>query len=322
MADRPLCRLLPGGPGGLAVALAVGLLACLGGCRRETPEACIRGLEHISEEDRTRAANRLMRFDADEVVPLLVARSASELSRVRFEVVKLLGRFRDPRGVPVLVRALEDRSASVAAAAAWALGQLQAPEALPALLGYARDASPKVRQYVIAALGPCHSYEAAPQLSDSAHGEVLRALRSPTPDIRIAGLQSIRQFGYRGAAQQVLEMARDPSAEVRFVALQALGEMASGRPEQDRSAGREQVYERIEPVDPQVRQQIVGVLVESLAADEYQSIRTKAVRALGQIADPAALPHLLELRDGGTEEDQREAARAIARIRPPAAAAP
>ena len=311
-----LLRRLPGrwfallGLGGMLLGLAT--------CDRESPQDYIRRFRSMDPKVRTRAANQLIRFDADEVVPLLIEEAGSEYVRVRFEVMKMLGRFKDPRGIPVLIKGLDDKSPRVAAVAAWGLGELRAPEALSALLMYAHDPTTKVRQYVIGALGSCHSYDRAPALSDSAYSEVVRALEAPDPAVRVAALQSIREFGYRGVSEQILRMACDPSPEVRHVVVQALGEMGAtrepGKPPRSIVGRRAPTVDPIRPVSDEVRRRIVDALIESLAPDEYQSIRTKAIRALGEIGDERALPALRRLVGQGTEEDVREARRAIESI--------
>jgi HEAT repeat protein len=297
--------------------LGIGALLWLVTCARESPETFIRQFESMDGGVRTKAGNELIRFDADEVVPLLIQAADDELVRVRFEVVKMLGRFGDPRGVQTLIRALDDRSPRVAAMAAASLCTMRVPEALPALMMYARDPSLDVRRYVIAALGACHSYTVSAALSDSAYGEVLHALGASQPKVRMAALQSVREFGYRGAVEQLLEMADDPSPEARHVVVQALGEVATIRERGDVEALRgvqgrpAPTVDPIEPVDAKVRVRIVDLLIERLAPDEYQSIRTKAIRALEQIGDRRAIPPLERLREEGSEEDRRETRRAL-----------
>ena len=290
-------------------------LSCLGSCADRSPEKYIHQLRSMQKLERTKAANELIRFDADEVVPRLIQEAGSGYIRVRFEVVNLLGRFKDARAVPTLIWALDDKSPRVAAMAAWALGQIRSPDALGALLKYTRDPTVEVRQYVLGALGPCHSHEAVPTLSDSAFHVISRALQATNPKWRIAALQSLREYGYRGAAEQVIRMSRDPSDEVRHVAVQALGQIGSGR-----HAPPEGI-DPIAPVDERMRDNIYEALLVALDADEVQSIRTKAVRALVQIGDVRAVPHLEQLQREGSEKDQREAQRALDKLDPQTAVA-
>ena len=267
------------------------------------PEEYIHQLKSRQKVERTKAANELIRFDADEVVPLLIEEADSGYIRVRFEVIHLLGRFKDERAVPTLVAALKDRSPRVAAAAAWALGQIGSPTALAPLLKYVRDPTVEVRQYVLGALGPCHSYAAEPALSDSAFRVVHRALRAPKPKWRIAALQSLHAYGYRDAVEEVIRMSLDPSDEVRYVAVQALGHIGHAPPHRP---ARDAIYE---------------ALVVALAADELQSIRSKAVQALAEVGDERAVPHLQRLMKEGTEKDQIAARHALYKLSPEVAEA-
>ena len=281
------------------------LLLCAGlgiACGGPSPEEHIRQLKSLQKAERVKAANQLIRFDADEVVPLLIDEADSGYIRVRFEVMHLLGRFKDERAVPTLIEGLKDKSPRVAATAAWALGQIGVPAALGPLLKYVRDPTVEVRQYVLGALGPCHSYEAEPALSDSAFRVVRRALRAPKPKWRIAALQSLRAYGYRDAMQEVIRMSVDPSNEVRYVAVQALGHIGHAL----RPPARDAVYE---------------ALVVALDADELQSIRDKAMHSLAEVGDERAVPHLQRLMREGTEKDQTAARLALYKLSPQVAEA-
>ena len=274
----------------------------------QAPEAYIDQLKSLQESKRVKAANRLIRFDADEVVPLLIAEAQSGYIRVRFEVIGLLGRFKDPRGIPTLINALDDKSPNVAARAALGLAQLRAVEALPRLLHYVRDPSEVTRQYVLSALGPCHSYELEPALSDSALAAVLDALRSPKHRWRIAALQSLREFGYKDGTESVIRMARDPSPEVRHVAVQALGQIGSQQHVGDGGP------DPINPISEGELDNVLEALIASLDASELQGVRTKAVRALSVVGDARARKPLETLVRTGGEEDQTEAMRALEKL--------
>ena len=278
-------------------------------CGERSPEPYFKQLRSRDVDERTVAANKLLRYGS-EVVPRLVEESRSGFIRVRFETVKLLGRIGDPQAVPGLVERLDDSSSNVAQAAAWSLGRIGDARALPALLRFSRDHSKGVRKEVVGALGLCSaggdSALAAASLEkallDSAYGETVRALRDPVPGVRIAALTAVRQFGYRDIEETVIRLSRDPSAEVRHVAVQALGQIAAGQaPGGAAATGR-------------LRGNIVEALIASLD-EPYQTIRTKAVRALGAVGDDKAEPHLLRLQERGDEEDRREAGLALEKIR-------
>ena len=305
-ALTPLRQIPPVGAISTIVVLtaAAALTAASQGCSRPSPEPYIASLKSLQSAQREKAAARLLKY-GDEVVPRLIEEADSEYTRVRFEVVRLLGRIKDPRAVPTLIVALDDESAKVAALAAWGLGELQAPEALPHLLRYPGEVSTDLRAEVIRALGFCY---AGPDTvseadADSAHAAIRQAYEDAQPKVRIAALQASRQFGYRDVALEVIRRSRDESAKVRYVAVQALGQIAIGRT--PRSIG---------PVDDELRDDIVQALLLSLD-EPMQSIRTKAVRSLELIGAQEAAPQLEELKGNGTDEDRREAGRVLDKLR-------
>ena len=123
-------------------------------CEEPSPEPYFQQLRSRDEGERLRAANELLLY-GDEVIPRLLEEARSDYLPMRFEVAKLLGRFRDPKGVQVLMESLGDRSANVAQAAAWALGQIGDPRAVSALLSYTHDPSKGMRQQVLRSIGSC-----------------------------------------------------------------------------------------------------------------------------------------------------------------------
>ena len=266
-------------------------------CEEPSPEPYLQQLKSRDKGERLKAANRLLRF-GNELTPRLLEEVRSDNWLVRYEVAQLLGRLRDPQGVPVLMESLDDRSVAVAQAAAWSLGQIGDSRAVSALLSFTRDPSKGVRQQVLRTIGSCYSDSLDAAVGDSAYAAVFRGLGDPTPKVRIAALEGIRYFGYRGAAEQVIRLTGDYSPEVRHVAVQALGNMGAG------------VGPRSSPATSRVKDNIVEALVAALD-DDLQSIRTKSVRSLEMMeAGPAAMP-LQWLAQRGTEEDKREARRVL-----------
>ena len=273
-------------------------------CEEYAPEEDLALLQSRQSHIREKAAGRLV-LRGEKIVPQLMEAAGSEYTTVRFEVARLLGRIKDPRAAAALIGLLEDRSSfNVAATAAWALGEIRASEALSPLLHYPGSPSKDVRAYVVSALGRCYSDSVSPALGDSVLGAILEALRDPIPKVRIAAVLSAQELGYRNAVDQVIRLSRDPSAKVRHVAVQALGQIGTG--EVPRSPG---------PAAGRVRANIVEALLAGLDEAAYQSIRTKAVRALEKIGAPEAIPHLERLQRDGTEEDQRESARVLEKLR-------
>jgi HEAT repeat protein len=284
----------------LSVAAGAVLLlwgGTVAGCSKPSPEPYIDLLQSQQSKQREKAAAKLLLY-GDEIVPRLMEEADHELIRVRFEVVRLLGRLRNREAAPALITALADKSAMVAAVAAWSLGELQARQAVEPMLRYAGEASKEVRKEVVRALGRCYSDSLEPAVKDSAYRVVFRALKDPTPRVRVNALLGIREFGYRGSAEEVIRMTRDPSAKVRHVAVQALGQLASGR------------APRVRPISARTRENVVEALIASLE-EPMQTIRTKAIRSLEMMEAQRAAPHLRPLAESGTAEDRREAGRVL-----------
>lgn len=276
-------------------------LFSLAGCGPRSPEPYFEQLRDAREEVRVKAANELLRY-GKEVVPRLIHESTSGYIRVRFEVSRLLGRIGDPEAVPALVARLDDKSANVAKAAAWSLGNIGSATALRDLLRFTGDASKGVRQQVIRSLGFCYNDSVTAALGDSVYQVIVLALDDVAPKVRVSGLEAARQFGYQGLSEKVLYMSRDASPAVRHVAVQALGQIAVG------DMPRTQL-----PASERLRRHIVEALVVALH-ESNQTIRTKAVRALGQIGGQKAIQHLERLYASGTVEDKREAGLALEKI--------
>jgi len=288
----------------LSAAAAAALWLVAAACDRPSPEEDINLLKSQHAEVREKAAGRLVLY-GQEIVPRLTEETGSGHTTVRFEVARLLGRLRDPRAAKALVWLLDDKSANVWQMAAWALGEIRAPEAVPKLLESTDSVSRGIRAEAIRGLGLCYTDSAWGCIRDSVYGEIVKALRDPAPKVRIAALQSARQFGYRDAGAQIIRLTRDPTAEVRYVAVQALGQLAAGD-----APGAPEPLEGSE----------LASAVEALLAqldEPFQSIRTKVVRALEQIGASQAVPHLERLRRDGTPEDVREATRVLEKLAAP-----
>jgi HEAT repeat protein len=296
---RPRRRVL-----GIGSCVAGAVVFALATCGRPSPEPHIDLLKSQQRAVRERAAGKLMRY-GDEIVPRLIQEVGSGYTTARFESVRLLGRLRDRRAVPILIHALNDRSANVAALAAWGLGEMRATEAVPALLPYTGEIARDLRAEVIRALGLCYKDTLPASTADSVHAAVLAAFDDDVPKVRIAALQSMHEFGFPNALDQVIRLSEDAEPEVRYVAVQALGQIGSGRV--PRSPGAAQGVRR---------DLIIKALLKAIA-ETRQSIRTKAVRALEMMEAEQAIPTLRVL-EHGTEEDRREARRVLENLGVPA----
>lgn len=270
----------------------------LSGCELRPTDSYIEQLGSGDSDERRKAAMELLRR-GPVVLPALIQELASERSQVRYIVVQILGKIAEPEAVDALIACLDDRSPEVAGKAAESLADHGSPLALPALLGYADHTTTLRRSRAIRALGFCHSYEEEPELSDSAHRRIVSALNDTASQVRIAAIEAVREFGFKGAATPLIRLSHDLAPEVRHVAVQALGQILTG------------VAPNSEPVGPATREQIFAVLVDALDEPNFKSIRAKAMRALGQIGDQRAIPHLERVLGEGDESDRREAGWAL-----------
>ena len=282
----------------VCLAVAAAATVVLATCGRPSPEPLVNLLKSEQSAIREKAAGKLLGY-GDEIVPRLITEVGSGYTTARFESVRLLGRLRDRRAIPILIHALEDRSANVAALAAWGLGEMRATEAIPALLPYTGEIARDLRAEVIRALGLCYADSLPASTADSVDAAVLAAFGDELPKVRIAALQSMHEFGYRGALNEVLELSRDTEPEVRYVAVQALGQIGSGRVLGESPVAAQGAR----------RDLIVRALLDAIA-EPVQSIRTKAVRALEMMEAKEAMATLRVL-EHGTDEDKREARRVL-----------
>jgi HEAT repeat protein len=278
------------------------LLCCvLSGCELRSTDSYIEQLGSGDSDERRKAAMELLRR-GPVVLPALIQELESKRSQVRYIVVQVLGKLIEPEAVDALITSLDDRSPEVAGKAAESLAHHGSPLALAALLGYADHTTTLRRSRAIRALGFCHSYEEEPELSDSAHRRIVSALNDTASQVRIAAIEAAREFGFKGAAAPLMQLSRDPAPEVRHVAIQALGQILTG------------VAPNSEPVGPTTRDRIFAILVDALGEPDFKSIRAKAMRALGQIGDRRAIPHLQRMLGAGDDSDRREAGWALEQL--------
>ena len=284
-----------------SIAAFATLLWTFCGCELRSTASYVDQLGSHDANERQKAALELLRRSAD-ALPALLQKLESERSQVRYIVVQILGKISELEAVDALIASLDDRSPEVAAKAAESLAEHGTPLALPALLGYADHTTTLRRSRAIRALGFCHSFAEEPELSDSAYRRIVTALNDTASQVRIAAIEAMLEFGYKGAPRRLIRLSADPAPEVRHVAVQALGQILTG------------VAPNAQPVGPATREQIFTVLVESLDEPDFASIRAKAMRALGEIGDRRAIPHLERMLSEGNESDRREAGWALQRL--------
>jgi HEAT repeat protein len=109
-------------------------------------------------------------------------------------------------------------------------------------------------------------------------------LTDPSSKVPLNAILGLREFGYRDSAANLIALATAQSPQLRHVAVQALGEIA------------------IDHLAPQYQDRILQALIAALDDSVFQSIRTKAIRALAQTDDRRAVAPLERLQHNGTLE--------------------
>lgn len=236
---------------------------------------------------------------------LLAARGASQTA-VDEALSHLLGKV---RGVPAdhlaevlrahgaVDRAMEDlghRSSVRRARAAQLLGLCQVDSALRGLLDALDDPTAQVRASAAHALGLIGDAAAGPSL--------LSALGSQRPIPAGAAADALEGLG-TGISDALRDALHDPSPTARTVAAHLSGAGAFTR---STPRLRELLADDPEPTVREAaadalahlgRTEDVEALARHAAANQPMSLRRACVRALGELGEPSAAPHLLALVD-------------------------
>ena len=132
----PLVRAVArGSRGAVALALALALLAALGGCGDEQPAAAPTAvLPGIAPGQRDWSWRDVLAASLPGESAAAAEALALPQARDRLDAIDALASTRDPRTVPTCMAALRDGTIGVAAAAADTLGRLGAQSAIPRLL--------------------------------------------------------------------------------------------------------------------------------------------------------------------------------------------
>lgn len=263
---------------------AATLLGCLGHDRAVEP--LIERLADQSQEVRSTAMLALERIGRPAVRPLIEVLSSPGSSLMRQAAAVVLGKLRDPRACRSLTNALQDPDREIVVAVTHALGYMGAiaVEPLKDCLNHRAD---EVGEALAAALG---------MVGKPAVKMVLFALERENAAVQLWATEALCRMGNKVTAE-LIDALRDPHsfAGVRRGAAQALGCMEDER-------AIPPLVAALEDLDNSVREVSIEALVRlaSLAMPEllqalrhpHELIRLGAVRVLGRIGDPEALPGL------------------------------
>jgi HEAT repeat protein len=177
---------------------------------------------------------------------------------VRESAVKIAGYFGYPECVDLLLARCRDEDENVRRAAVEHLPYLDDDRVAPALDDALRNGTPKVRAAAARALGQVEGREALPGL--------LEATRDADSWVRYFAARSIGRHGFTEATEALARLAgEDAVGHVRIAALEALGELGGPR---------------------------AAAILAPIAEAQPQDLACAALKALGSIAHPDALPPL------------------------------
>lgn len=294
---------------------------------------------------RMAAVRALVKF-GDEVVPQLIAKLAFNRSDIRWllrdalpsgdrptsiRAIRALGALEDHRAVDTLKRAADLADIETAEAAeralfrigtaAWSrcsalicLREIGNPSALASILGALQDPSANVRLESLRALVKFPWGAVLPLLMKYIHKE-------KDPYLRAEGIAIIRMNGTRHPrlAGQILALLKDPDSNVRAQAAGLLGNLRNPRSIRPLLAlfndPRWSVQESAENALHNFGAETVPHLIQELR-NRSASVRVRAVRLIGEVADRNALESLdrLAKRKGETRDVVKEVMEAVRKI--------
>ncbi|MCA9456199.1 MAG: HEAT repeat domain-containing protein [Nitrospiraceae bacterium] len=207
---------------------------------------------------------------------------------VREDAAVALGRLGDPRGVQPLIRTLRDSDRAVREAATAALKALGEPAILS--LGFClQDLNPQVQE------------SAACILADIANEQVLdpllSAALSPNWIVRMSAAKGLSRIQNSLAIDTLILLLQDKVPAVREEAgraIQAIGNTSIPKLLEKLKDQNWKIRLRaVEALTLLKPLEAVGHLMILVLEDSDTAVRQDAVRALGQIGDPRAIPLLL-----------------------------
>jgi HEAT repeat protein len=198
---------------------------------------------------------------------------------------------RGKQGIPLLVEALRSADYVLFAAAARVSMEMPGAEVTAALAGELPKLPPDRQILVIKTLG---------HRGDASAGPALAPLAAQGPDaVRLAAIRNLTHLGYAPALPMLAELSLSGEGELASVARECLG----GFPGQDADAT---IAAMLSHKDAKVRSLAVEMIGQrkagkaaahllKAAADEEESVRLAALRALRDQAGQADLPALLAI---------------------------
>jgi beta-lactamase regulating signal transducer with metallopeptidase domain/HEAT repeat protein len=218
--------------------------------------------------------------DANIMLPTLSAflQSSDEPESVRRDVVDVISDISDPRTIPLLARiARSDRSAKVSQDAIESFENIRYPSATDTLIAFANStAEPRLRRAAIETLGNRRDPRVVAFLKNMANGNGDERSRRAA----IEALGNMHEEGFV-ALTELVRNGNDP--HIRGIAVEQLPE--TGRSERTRD-----------------------ILLQIIRNDPDESVKRKAIEALGEVRDKMGLDALKSLALSNQSERLRREA--------------
>ncbi len=283
--------------------LAVHALGHIGELKTiDTLSAVIR--EDWDADVRTAAVQALARMLKPAVEPLI--RLLQDWNCwVRSAAADALGQIRDERAVEPLALALGDKEANVREAAATAITRIGGSHAACCLVRMVGSGSPEVRQAVERTLV---------RLGDAAVEPLCEGLVSDSfGEWRVRFVELLGELGRRGAVEPLVPLLTDRDTDVRQAAARVLAKLG-WKPTSDAQrsifAVAAQRWDDVVACGPQAAEYLAAAV-----ADVRRAVRVPAIRCVGQIGGPSAVPMLLPLLADRVPDVARAAAEALGMLR-------
>jgi HEAT repeat protein len=260
------------------------------GCSPKT-EDLIKGLENRNSVGRTKAATELMgRRGNPETTKALIAHLKDKDERLVFIITQVMGTMADTTAIGALGEMSHYPNPYIRAAALWSIGTIGSKSGLPFLIEGLKDSMAVVRHSAVMGIGFLKYPPAARSLYPM--------LRDPVDSVRTATIQSIYNYreipGSGVLASDIAITLHDANPTVRYVAVQALGGggLGQGFPDSTVSA---------------------DLLIDALG-DDNKFVRLEAIVSLKFLRSEKAVPHLREMFDTATLDEELEITSAIKEI--------
>ena len=230
------------------------------------------GLNHNDERVRKHIAKQIgVLRDITQVNNLIEAITEEQDFDVRYEIIMALTRIGEPVVLP-LMRGLTDENANVRRAAAQCLGGMGCVAAIGNLCTSTGDQNPIVRKAAVQALGRIGI------LNDDVEARVLTCLKDDDERVVLNAIFASGYLGCTAAVPRLIAQLDDLSLPFRGFIVEILGEIGD-----DRATGRlcQMLAEN-------------NGMAESVFTLDSGERGQQIIEALGKIADPRAVQHVIQ----------------------------